>query len=68
MLEYYRRLLFEPVATSMLDDDSQQLLNDSYESYPGFYGGVNNTRLTPQHCMERCKKACSNIGVWKSAF
>ncbi|XP_065883421.1 uncharacterized protein [Dysidea avara] len=55
-LEYYRRLLFEPVSTSMLDDDSQQLLNDSYESYPGSYGGVNSTQLTPQHCMERCKK------------
>lgn len=53
-LERYRRLLFEPVT---VDDDSQRLLDESYESNLAIYGrGINPGRLTPQDCMNHCKK------------
>ena len=54
VLEHYRRLLFEPVSVPILDDDSQRILDESYESYPG--RAVNPGRLTPQDCMSHCKK------------
>lgn len=58
-MEHYRRLLFEPVSVPILDDNSQRMMDESYdESYSSMYGrGVNPaSRLTPQECMSHCKK------------
>lgn len=61
VLEHYRRLLFEPVSVPILDDDSQQLLDESYDSYSATYSrGVNPGRLTPQDCIEHCQKVYYN--------
>ena len=48
----------------ILDDDSQRILDESYEAYSGTYGrGVNPGRLTPQDCMQHCKKVYYKIDL-----